>query len=1028
MPSNIRKIGAALLGVALTMTAVAATTKGITYTTSGCTPGVWTSDFAAAKSYSDKNHVPMLVFWGSQGCGYCDRMINRGLTVEPFLSWMASHKIVYVFVDVPESQVGSATTVREFTRGSNTDFPFMRIYWPKADGTTVSVGFVGRKGKITDGGSGSNESQQLVNSLNTNVGSWSDGSAPDPEPTPPVVSAYAGGDFLVPGTAKARLEMIKNKTTEVVVPLVRTNATNVAYTNTLVCGATSRPVVWPANSKATKYIAVDVGNYSSANLTLTLKDAGGKVRSTSTVYAVSEPANSTRNPAWYGEDVGFGEWTMDLEAALGIGARGRGTLVFFTGSLWCPWCLGLENYVFDTTEFRNWAKENELALAIVDNLKRSANDSTSASPYAVSTVANGGAPSLLSYAVGANGASGAAYMSRKGISPEEAAIQLQVNHELGYYGGLFCQPEALRTGYPTLILLDSDGYEVGRYVGQYNTTTTKDANGAYPSDKVENLARLAEFINLVDADVVRESDKFASTTTLTHTLGATTSVKLSVCENAAVYKLSGFNGKKIIVTKTGDTSGKGVTITLLKAAKISVAEKDASGATKATAYVTRGEPVASFTTDSFSYAIPSDGTYYLKIQSYANASSEKYGTTGTTTTVTFKSEEQKEPTSNPYVQKKVVATLSVCNAAGTALAGTLAVSTTAKGRITVKYTDASTQRKTTLRGEWGAVDFYGVTKATLAKGGVAVKLTMKANGAISAELVDGSTTLSSGVSLVTATYPRFVGYYTVALPVDGLGKKDAYPSGTGYMVIDATSAQTRRTGRVKCKILLPDGKTMTSSSYLELAEDGWARLSVVKKSGQNLVKIAVKIRPNGANAPTQRAILGQGGIASTWVHNQAGYSFTRRLGVYGSYYNPSASLVDCCGSDALEVAYDLSAFSDSASYGAVRAILADGEPLVVTASSIDLTRALRGFSLKVRKPTGLVTGKTMVTFANATKTVMFKAVIVPGWEDCGGCGLPDTVVPLTTSLPFVYGTCYYTDKVNGRSVKRSFSIGFQLED
>lgn len=1014
---------AAALAAAAASSAATATYNGVTYETSGFTPGKWTSDFDAAKAYADKNNTPLLVFWGSQGCGWCKRMIQRGLTQSPFTTWMASHAIAYVFVDVPDSQTSRETTVKKFAKNSTGQWPYMRIYWKKADGSTVNVGFTGRKGYITQGGTGS-EAQQLVNSLNYYVGSWKPSGTTPVTPTPtPVVSAYAGGDFQVPGTAAARLEMVKNETASLVVPLVRTNTTNVAATNVLVYGSAQTTVAWAAN-ETRKEIKIDVSALNTSNLALTLKTSGTN-RATTTVYSVSKPANSTKNPAWIGEDFGYGEWTMDLDAAKAAGSRGNGTLVFFTGALWCPWCLGLENYVFDTAEFRSWAKENKIALALLDNLKRSANDNTASN--IVSTVANGAGPSLLSYATGANGASGAAYMSRHGISTADANARLAANHTLGYFGGAYCAPDALRTGYPTLILLDRSGAIRGRFSAQFDSTSAKDANGAYPANKAENLARLEEFAKLVDADIVAENDKYVSKTTLKHKLGDSASLRLGVSEKSAVYKLEGFTGEKATFTVTGDTAGKGVTLELLRQETATVTKKNASGATASTATFVRGASVASTTGSSLLYVFPSSGTYFLKVSSYADSGSAKYGSSGVETTVSFKSESTPEPTENNFTSKAFTATLSVYSQDGATLAGTLAVTSTKRGKITAKYVRAGESRTTTARGSWGEADFYGVAKAALSAKGIVFNFSIAASGEVSAEVKDGSTTYSAPGTLAVDSFSKYAGYYTVALPVTGVSGKKAWPTGAGYVLVKANSSSFLRKGKASCKVLLPDGRTLSANAVFEPTKSGWARLSIIKRSSQNSVAIAMKIRPNAANAVTKRAVIAQDGVASTWNHSKSGVAYTLKLGVYGSIYNKYDSLVDCCGTDALYVDYATANFANSERYGALKSVTAAGAELTVSDSSIRLKNTAKGFTVRFNKSTGVVRGSTKVQFANKEVRATFQAVLIPDWADCG-CYEPDPTVPLTADIPAVFGSCWYSDKINGKTERRGFEIGFKIEE
>ncbi|MCF7708718.1 MAG: thioredoxin family protein [Verrucomicrobia bacterium] len=51
--------------------------------------------------------------------------------------------------------------------------------------------------------------------------------------------------------------------------------------------------------------------------------------------------------------------------------EGKLVLLDFTGSDWCPWCIKLENEIFQTDEFKAYAKQN-LVLVKVDFPRRKA--------------------------------------------------------------------------------------------------------------------------------------------------------------------------------------------------------------------------------------------------------------------------------------------------------------------------------------------------------------------------------------------------------------------------------------------------------------------------------------------------------------------------------------------------------------------------------------------------------------------------------------------------------------------------------
>ncbi len=60
-----------------------------------------------------------------------------------------------------------------------------------------------------------------------------------------------------------------------------------------------------------------------------------------------------------------GGWLDDFEKAKKLSrATGRPILADFTGSDWCSWCIKLKKEVFDTDEFRQWAREEVVLLEL----------------------------------------------------------------------------------------------------------------------------------------------------------------------------------------------------------------------------------------------------------------------------------------------------------------------------------------------------------------------------------------------------------------------------------------------------------------------------------------------------------------------------------------------------------------------------------------------------------------------------------------------------------------------------------------
>lgn len=1018
MKKGIMKMAIAALAALASNFVFAYGEDTLEHQTSGVKQGYWTSDFEAAKAYADNNNVPMLAFWGSSSCGWCKKFKREALNTPEFSAWLKNKPIVLLCTEATNPSLD--TEVKAFTRGTNTsrNYPFVRLYWHKNDGSLLSVCFTGRNGAMP--GKGINVVRQFMDTIDTYFGSWDGGSGA----VQPVEPNDYSGEFMLPDTEAARLEYIPGKTQSVTIPLVRKYDTVGIATNILnISGAAARTIVWAADEKE-KYVTIPVAG-QTGDIALALLYKGAE-HATSTIYAVEEPANSPTNPKWVGEEFDFGEWTMDLDAAFAKTKAASGdaaTIVFFTGSLWCPWCIGLERHVLDTDEFRAMTRENQVSLVLIDERKRSPYDSTSSEPYAVSLVANGAAPSLLAFDVGANGKSGAGYLSRKGIAKSAADAILSRNQIAGYPGGRFNAPETLRTGYPTVIIFDKNGVERGRFVRQSDTSAGKDEYGGYAFDSAENLRRMRAFIALAKEDIVAEENKTVTTTTLTHEFGASGTVRLGISENATVYRLAGVAGRRVVFKIDSDSANAGAMLTLLKRETVGVAVKGEGGETLETIPFSRGKTVLAGTTQ-LSYKFPATGTYYLKVSAYGNATSSIIGETGVETIVKFHSEAMQTSEANQYIGKATSASIPLLRESGDQCypVGNLTYTANANGQIIVKYARSYTAGSPRFIGTWAGVNYDGVATATLVNGNISITLSMDSSGAISATVVDpayGAEPLSSGESLVNSTFEAFRGYYTVALPVlNGTG----IATGIGYAIIKANTNTAVKKGKVTCQLFFPDGKTASASASLEMLADGWAGLTIVKRTAQNTIYLPMKIRPDASEAPSHRAVLVRDDLLARWDHVQGANSFSATLGVYGSLYDKTESFLDVAGSDELTMEYDTSDFADSPNYGAVESVQGEGSTTEVAATKMTAAKQT-GYSLRVSRATGVVRGTARATFESG-KTIgaSFRGVIVPNWNDCG-CTEADTSVPLTYELPFVPGAVYYKENMNGASVQRSFPFG-----
>ena len=96
-------------------------------------------------------------------------------------------------------------------------------------------------------------------------------------------------------------------------------------------------------------------------------------------------------------------------------------------------------------------------------------------------------------------------------------------------------------------------------------------------------------------------------------------------------------------------------------------------------------------------------------------------------------------------------------------------------------------------------------------------------------------------------------------------------------------------------------------------------------------------------------------------------------------------------------------------------MLGEGMSLLVSGYKLSFAEKLSGLSVSYARNMGLVTGKTsLVNSAGRSASAKFAGVILPGWYDCGcGEGDGDTLIPLPKGVPFMSGSVFYTDVLEG---------------
>ena len=523
--------------------------SGITPSKGELVLGEWNDNFAFNKQYAVDNHIPFLSYWGQIGCSYCNSFDTLMLSAK-FLEWQQKNKIVmnYYKCNVITEQLDN----REWTRNyKQTSFPFVRLYWVKPDGTVVDDPM---------GGRGFN-ADSLVARLEADLAGWDPGSSGKPK--------YAGATFVTGSGADNSLEVVAAKTPcQVYVPIARTNNVDQAGSNQYVIvkadGSKTAPVwqQWGAGEQPTN-LMVDVPETAGGKaMTLQfLNDDGEVVSETKINVLAEEPPNSSVNPYWIGErkdpyangvapDLAPGEWTMDYAMATNAAKRSGGyAFVYFTGALWCPWCEGLENGVLSSPEFKELCSEKNVYLVTMDHPTR--------------TMA---APSLLMYEQSAKGVSGASYLSRKGISLEDAQKVIARNHDLAYKfvnAGGYARTRQQYTMFPALCLVDRNGRLVGR-IDSSTRCAYDDGHGTKLFPKDANMARIRELFDLAEGDAEEELDNDWRSTKRTIGQQDAKSAKLAAVDEGDFYKV-GVTAGRIAFSATGSADVQ-VTLELHQAA------------------------------------------------------------------------------------------------------------------------------------------------------------------------------------------------------------------------------------------------------------------------------------------------------------------------------------------------------------------------------------------------------------------------------------------------------------------------------
>ena len=643
------------------------------------TPGVWNTNFALSLDYAEKNHIPVLMYYGSTGCGFCSTMVNA-INLDVVKDWIAKKPIVLIYKHPTPAMIDSVLKAssaeqcvypdlwdsRVWVKGgeSITDYPFMRCYWKKSDGSVVTDSFVGRNQampvKSPTGATADKIAAQLVGTLDKYFGSYS--------PLPP----YDGGNFAYGADTESNRFEAEAGTTNIIVNLFRDpDVANLASANSITVNypeksstsakllatlpnnntASAINIIWSATeTNKTVNLPINTSGLTPGDvLSLVLKDKDGVVRATNHVWFV-EKAISATNPLWFGERTSatlkFGEWTMDLDTAKATAAAAEGdayTLVSVQGSLWCPDCANVERNFLSVTDkdgnnrFNKWANDNNVALVAIDVpsftdasgsyarptlLSRTAYESTLAR---VSEYPASGADESLTVAAAR---SGLGYLTRKGVSDETAAAALERNRQLvttdfsegGFHSAADSSP--YRTGVPIFVVLDKKGNVAARLTRFASVSPMASAK-----DDWDNIIkRFDELLAIARGDNndggVLENDFPAKDLPGVDADFGTVKGEISHCDFRDIYRLQNFGGNGLVVIAVDGANDADISLSLVtldaSGKKRTISTKTGSlieGVELAEMIETAGDfyvevSGASYDSNSFNVANANDGSFY----------------------------------------------------------------------------------------------------------------------------------------------------------------------------------------------------------------------------------------------------------------------------------------------------------------------------------------------------------------------------------------------------------------------------------
>lgn len=144
---NIKKLAVAL---SLACSAVPALAAFQNVSSGPIVPGELNMNFKLGRQYAESANIPLVVIWASDGCGHCKKL-EESVADPNFAAWSKEKGYVMIAEIAGDGDYSSeeAKEAKAFIKASKVitktlkNFPFVGVYWPKADGTVLRVAFEG---------------------------------------------------------------------------------------------------------------------------------------------------------------------------------------------------------------------------------------------------------------------------------------------------------------------------------------------------------------------------------------------------------------------------------------------------------------------------------------------------------------------------------------------------------------------------------------------------------------------------------------------------------------------------------------------------------------------------------------------------------------------------------------------------------------------------------------------------------------------------------------------------------------------